>query len=573
MNLKPRFLILTAALIVVASSASWFAFQRIAEGIVEQWGVRLAETQVRYDSARLLQPLIREIALSRQMAHSQVILRWARQPDNSGLTQEALAEMESFRRNFQDGSFFLALTESGAYYHNNSHSEFSGRELRYHLKPDNPADSWFYQIIRQGREFHLNVNPDEALGVTKLWIDVLIRDGDRILGVVGTGLDLDRFIRDIVQVAQPGVSTLFADHNAAIQLYRDPELIDFASIVKPEGEKKTIDQLLDTENDRNFVRAAMKELAEAGPERNNDSRVISRFVSANGKRHLAGIAYLPELDWYEITLLDLDVLMPLHSFTSVLLIFGATLLIALLLLNYAITRLVLNPVSTLENAMLRVRDGDLNPVPLRPAKGEIGRLVSHFEAMATSVRDHTRELETRVATRTEELRRLASVDPLTGLLNRRGLNERLNEEISRSQRDGSRFGLLWVDVDQFKEINDYLGHAVGDEALKAVASHIAASVRPYDCAARWGGDEFLILLAPCDTATLENLGERIRKDIETTLRLPEDTGITVSVGGGLARPGETLERVLQRADQALYAAKEEGRNRVRIAGERPLTTH
>ncbi|MBR0567194.1 diguanylate cyclase [Azoarcus sp. L1K30] len=567
MNLKPRFLILTAALILLASTATWFAFQRITEGIVEQWGVRLAEAQVRYDSSRLMQPLIREIALSRQMAHSQLIVRWARQPDNPELTREAIAEMESFRRNFQDGSFFVALAGSGAYYHNNSQNEFAGRQLRYNLQPDRPADSWFYQIMNQGREFHLNVNPDHALGVTKLWIDVLIRDDDRILGVVGTGLDLDRFIRNIVQQAQPGVSTLFVDHNAAIQLYRDPKLIDFASIVKPEGEKKTIDQLLDHAEDRAFMRAAMQQLTDAGPERETDARVISRFVTVDGERHLAGVAYLPEIDWYEVTLLDLDVLMPLQRFSSVLLIFAATLLAALVLFNYVLNRLVLNPVAALEDAMLRVRDGDLNPVPLPPAKGEIGRLAGHFEAMSASVREHTHELESRVAARTEELRHLASVDPLTGLLNRRGLSERLNEEISRAEREGSHFGLLWVDIDQFKEINDFFGHSVGDDALKKVGEQISAGVRPYDCAARWGGDEFLILLAPCDLDTLAVLGERIRSSIESRLELPQDTGVTVSVGGCLAGPGDPLERILQRADQALYAAKEEGRNRVRIAGQ------
>lgn len=260
MTLKPRFLLLTAALILVASAAAWLAFERIAAGIIEQWGVRLAETQVRYDTARLLQPLDREIALSRQLADSQVIRRWALNPTDKELETEALAEMESFRRNFQDRSYFVALLDSGAYYHNNAADEFSGQQLRYYLKPDKPADSWFYQIVAQGRDFHLNVNPDEELKVTKLWIDVLIRDGDRILGVAGTGLELDRFIRDIVRVKQPGITTLFADHNGAIQLYRDPRYIDFASIVKREGEKNTVFRMVDTEADRQHLQQAMLEL-------------------------------------------------------------------------------------------------------------------------------------------------------------------------------------------------------------------------------------------------------------------------------------------------------------------------
>lgn len=567
MNLKPRFLILTAALILLASTAAWFAFQRIAEGIIEQWGVRLAETQVRYDSARLLQPLSREIALSKQMANSQVIRRWALKPDDPAREREAIAEMESFRRNFQDGSYFIALKDSGAYYHNNSMDEFAGRPLRYHLKADNPADNWFYQIIRQGRDFHLNVNPDVELGVTKLWIDVLIRDGDRILGVVGTGLELDRFIRDVVRVAQPGITTLFVDHNGAIQLYRDPRYIDFASIVKREGEKNTIDRLLDKDVDREHLRAAMAELASDARGASGDARVASRFVTVEGKRYLAGIAYLPEIDWYEITLLDLAVLMPVHSFASVLIIFASTLLVALLLFNYVLNRLVLNPVAALETAMLRVRDGDLTPVALPRGAGEIGRLIARFDAMSESVGSHTRDLEARVAERTEALHRLASVDALTGLLNRRGLGARLAEEISRAQREHHSFGLIWIDIDLFKEINDYLGHAVGDEALTAVGRLLSSSIRPYDCVARWGGDEFLVLLSPCDHDILAGLGERIRAGVESDIELPEETGITVSIGACLARPGEPLEAILHRADQALYAAKAEGRNRLCMAGD------
>ncbi|MDO9597428.1 MAG: diguanylate cyclase [Azoarcus sp.] len=568
MNLKPRFLILTAALILLASTAAWFAFERIAEGIIEQWGVRLAETQVRYDSARLLQPLSREIALSKQMANSQVIRRWAVNPNDAALEREAIAEMESFRSNFQDGSYFVALKESGAYYHNNDKDEFAGQQLRYHLKPENPADRWFYQIVEQGRDFHLNVNPDEQLGVTKLWIDVVIRDGDRILGVVGTGLELDRFIREVVRVAQPGITTLFADHNGAIQLYRDPRYIDFATIVKREGEKNTIDRLLDSETDRQHMRLAMQALASEGPAGASDARVLSHFVKVEGKRYLAGVAYLPEIDWYEVTLLDLGVLMPVHSFASVLFIFATTLLAALLLFNYVLNRLVLNPVAALETAMLRVSDGDLTQASLPRGQGEIGRLIARFGAMAESVRNHTRDLEARVAERTEALHRLASIDALTGLLNRRGLSERLTEEISRAQREQHTFGLLWIDIDLFKEINDYQGHAVGDEALAAVGRLLACSIRPYDCAARWGGDEFLVLLSPCDHEALARLGERIRAGVEAGIELPGETGVTVSIGACLAGPGESLETILHRADQALYAAKAEGRNRLCIAGDR-----
>lgn len=320
------------------------------------------------------------------------------------------------------------------------------------------------------------------------------------------------------------------------------------------------------------MRAAMRELAAAGARDGVDARVLSHFVDIEGKRYLAGVAYLQEIDWYEITLLDLDVLMPVHSFASVLIIFAATVLVALLLFNYALNRIVLNPLAALEKAMLRVRDGNLDQTPLPRGKGEIGRLIGHFGAMAESVRAHTRELETRVAERTEALQQLASIDPLTGLLNRRGMTERLVEQISRSTREQQRFGLIWLDIDLFKEINDCFGHAAGDEALAAVGQLLASSVRPYDCAARWGGDEFLVLLSPCDPDTLTALGERIRASVESGLALDSTAKVTVSIGACLASPGESLEKLLHRADQALYAAKAAGRNRLRLADETLVET-
>ncbi len=562
MSLQPRFLILAASLIVFASFAAWSMFQRVAEGIIEQWGERVAELQVRYDSARLLQPLEREIALSRQMADSQVLRRWALTPEQPELEAAAIQEMESFRRNFMDHSYFVALLASGAYYHNNRAGEFSDQPLRYHLDPDKPDDAWFYQLVREGRDFHLNVNPDVELGVTKLWIDVLMRDeAQNILGIVGTGLELDEFLRDIVEAVQPGITTLFVDYKGAIQLYRDARLIDFASLVKPEGQKSTLDRLFDTAADGERMQRMMDTLSRNGAE---PGQVLSDFVMVDGKRHLAGIAYLPTIGWYEVTLLDLDVLMPMRSFLPVALLFALTLFVTLLLFHLALRYLVLKPVGALERAMLKVRDGDLAPAPLPKGYGEIGRLIGHFDAMAESVRMTTRELEGKVRERTDALHRLATVDELTGLTNRRGMNELIAEEIERSRRTGATFGVIWLDVDWFKGINDSLGHGVGDAVLSEVAELLRANIRPYDHAGRWGGDEFLILLTPCDRDTLHTLAERVRTAVERHHGGNGRCPVTVSIGAHLAQPGDDIERILLLADKALYAAKQAGRNAVRL---------
>ncbi|MDD5387849.1 MAG: diguanylate cyclase [Gallionellaceae bacterium] len=563
MNLKPRFLLLTGLLVVASATAAWYASRQLAENIVAQWAIRYAEKQVLYDKSRLLQPIVREIALSRQFANSQEIRAWARNPADPESARRAFAEMENYRLNFSDHSYFVALLDSGRYYHNNANNEFAGKQYRYTLSPKKPEDRWFYDIVRQQRDLHINVNPDINLGVTKLWIDVLVRDGNAILGVAGTGLDLTEFIHAVVDQTQPGMTSLFVDHNGAIQAHRDQRLIDFASISKTAQERKTLDLLFERQKDRDAIYAAMKELESV------KIPVISRFVEVKGRRHLAGVAYLPEIDWYEITLLDLDVLVPLSSFSGILLVYGLTLLAALALFNLVLSRQVLLPLKNLELAMREAEQGHHSePFPPAHGQGEIARLIEHFQRMARAQWEARRDLESKVQERTEALDRLAKTDPLTELLNRRGMSERIAAEISRSRREHSHIGLLLLDIDRFKEINDQHGHGQGDAALKAVAGLIHAMLRPYDSVARWGGDEFLVLTQASDAHDLNTLGERIRAAIADSGHIEDADGATVrlsiSVGGHFANSGEDLESMLQRADKALYTAKDAGRNCYRL---------
>lgn len=565
MNLKPRFLLLTCLLVIASAAAAWYVSRQLAENIVAHWAVRYAEMQVLYYKSRLLQPLLREIALSRQLANSKAIIRWMRQPDDPDLTRQAIAEMENFRENFADHSYFVAHLASGRYYHNNARNEFAGKQFRYTLSPDKAQDRWFYDIVKQRRDIHINVNPDVNLGVTKLWIDVLVRDGDTILGAAGTGLELTEFIQTSVDQAQPGITSLFVDHNGAIQAHRDEQLIDYASITKAAKEQKTLDLLFDRQSDRDMLYASMKQLP-----RLND-KVITHAMEIDGKRYLAGVAYLPELDWYEITLFDLAALVPVSSFTGIFLVYGITLLVALMLFNIVLNRQVLRPLKKLDNAMRATGDGrQLDAASTGERKGEVASLINHFHRLARAQWDARVELEQKVIERTEALERLTKTDPLTELLNRRGMDERLAAEVHRARRADSRIGLLLLDIDLFKEINDLHGHTKGDEALKVVAAVILATLRPYDSIARWGGDEFLVLTPASDARYLATLGERIRAAVAGSRELVDDNGasipMTVSVGGYFVAPDDDMAIMLSRADKALYLAKEAGRDCYRAYG-------
>ncbi|KJK08070.1 MULTISPECIES: diguanylate cyclase [Pseudomonas] len=169
----------------------------------------------------------------------------------------------------------------------------------------------------------------------------------------------------------------------------------------------------------------------------------------------------------------------------------------------------------------------------------------------------------------QDLAELAATDSLTGLANRRQLDQVLRREWSRAQRNHRALAVLMVDVDHFKAFNERHGHQGGDEALRAVATAIARSIRrPADLAARYGGEEFLVVLPETERHGAQVLAERIRRSVEALPAFADDTKpVTVSIGIGCYKPGtqQDLATLLGSADDALYCAKRNGRNRVETA--------
>jgi diguanylate cyclase (GGDEF)-like protein/PAS domain S-box-containing protein len=158
----------------------------------------------------------------------------------------------------------------------------------------------------------------------------------------------------------------------------------------------------------------------------------------------------------------------------------------------------------------------------------------------------------------------ACVDVLTGLHNRRWLDETFARQIARSNREGQALGLIMLDVDHFKQYNDTHGHFGGDCALRALGKAIADHIRPNDLAARYGGEEFAILLPGSSVANTVAIAERLRAAVEKTPILKPDgtplPSITLSLGLSEMKPGDTLETLIASADAALYRAKQKGRN-------------
>ncbi len=182
--------------------------------------------------------------------------------------------------------------------------------------------------------------------------------------------------------------------------------------------------------------------------------------------------------------------------------------------------------------------------------------------------EHTRanDLAGRVVELETELRRLSddvSTDQLTKIANRRGLLQAFDAERARLERDGTQLSIGLLDVDNFKRLNDELGHNAGDVALKSLAEVVSKALRPMDLVARYGGEEFVVLLPNTPVAEGEQILTRLQRSLSGGLFMHENKKIFVTFSAGVTayRPGERIEVALERADEALYEAKRTGKNR------------
>lgn len=182
--------------------------------------------------------------------------------------------------------------------------------------------------------------------------------------------------------------------------------------------------------------------------------------------------------------------------------------------------------------------------------------------------EHARasELESRVRELEGELRRLSdevATDALTQVANRRGLMQAFDTERARLERDGRPLAVGLIDIDNFKKLNDTLGHAAGDEALKSLARLVQQALRPVDHVARFGGEEFVVLLPDTEVAEAQQVLTRLQRQLTASLFMHDgqDVFVTFSAGVTAYRPGERIEVALERADEALYEAKHAGKNR------------
>lgn len=229
---------------------------------------------------------------------------------------------------------------------------------------------------------------------------------------------------------------------------------------------------------------------------------------------------------------------------------------------------IVTPLKRLIGAARSIVEGNLDiQLPIRH-KDEVGQLTDMFNHMTNSLRSQRTEIlaaNQAMQQQNQLLQKLSITDGLTGLYNRNKLNVILAEQLARLKRHHRLFCLLMIDIDHFKNINDELGHIVGDKILMTVATVLLKSIRTIDYAARYGGDEFMIVLTETDLHAASIIAERIRAEVKATCLTLEAHPLPITLSIGITQSHQTdttASDLIARADAALYEAKRLGRDQV-----------
>ncbi len=364
-------------------------------GVQNRFGEAYARNVVQLNRERLFAPVSRELALAQRLAASQLTLAWLNDERNPTKRETFFKEAAGYQQALGDHAYFAASARSNSYY-SNGPDQAPSETPRYEMSPDNPRDEWFFQTLQANAPYALNVDRSVVTGELKVWFNVQVRDGDRRLGLVGSGIGLQAFLDDFIESNKVGVESMVLDAFGSILVHPNQNLVTLnAETARGRSLSTNILGLLAA----SAVRQAMAE------SRDSPGSVATVRVTLDGAPRLLALSWIPELQWFVASAVDLSTaqvveVRPLLPAISLFLV------LFLLLIGggaWLVEKRVLKPLRQLRRSAQALAAGQYDaPLPLH-RQDEIGELSAAFGAMAQKVRSHTSELENRVRERTRDL--------------------------------------------------------------------------------------------------------------------------------------------------------------------------
>lgn len=356
-----------------------------------------AESYTELNYQKILTPMSRELSLAQRFAELSSMKNWLKNPADEAAKALAMEDIRSFQKGFEGGSVFIASDKDLQYYFYDDYLPVGG-DPQYYIDENEPSNKWYFLTRKQNQPYDINVDLNEYLDKTNIWINVMVRDAGEFLGIAGTGFALGDFISDFAESPQPGVQPFVVNAaNGSIEAHADASFVSIGGISGgTDGE--TLYRLIDQGESQALVKAAVEATK-------NSNEVETVKVKIQDQDYILSLRYMPELDWLiatsvnlaEVRLLNTDLIM------GVGVVFALLLLIVLLFFGLAVDRLVLQPIRQLQQSAKAISQGSYNVrLPVK-FDDEIGDLSRTFNLMAQQVETHTSELESRVKERTKEL--------------------------------------------------------------------------------------------------------------------------------------------------------------------------
>ncbi len=375
------------------------------DSIRTQLGLAYAKNTALLTQQKILTPLIHDLSLTQQLANSAVTRDWILDENNKNLRDSFFREAESYRKSLFSHTYFITLEGSQNHYFNQPGTPITNTP-RFRLSRDDARDSWYFNTLNSDQMYNVNVDYDTKVKATKVWFNIIVHDGERKIGLLSSGLDFDQFLKEFIASRETGLTTMIVNAGGAIQAHPDPNLVSYRSGAGGEVHRRVFD-LLDTEQERHNLRAAMKDMATSPTTTSLTNNVQILWGTFDGKRHMLAVAYIPQLRWYVISAVDLQTTQMLdgHWDSDLLIALIAILVLILLSFAYTVECLVLRPLRGLQLSAEAIATGQYDiPLP-KPRADEIGHLSMAFSSMADQIRRYTRNLEDTVQQRTHALER------------------------------------------------------------------------------------------------------------------------------------------------------------------------
>ena len=375
----------------IALTLGWYV---VAEG--RQYSAKTySENYTELNYQKILAPMSRELALAKRLAQLGTVETWFADPENQVNKEAALYDINAFKQAFEDGAIFFATDKDLAYYYYDEHLPVDG-DPQYHLDANVEANKWYFLTRNQTASYNINVDLNEQLHKTKIWINVLVKHQGEFLGLAGTGFELGRFIENFTSSPQPGVQPFVINADTLkIEAHSNSGLVSIGGMGSAREDGITIMGLVE---DAEPLQRAIAQ-AKSGTE------VVTLRTRISGEPYVLSMRYMPDLNWLVATSVNLNEVRLLNTdlIMAVGIVFAVLLVVVLILFGFAVDRLVLQPLRQLQQSAKAISQGSYEVrLPVK-YDDEIGDLSRTFNTMAQQVASHTAELESRVKARTQEL--------------------------------------------------------------------------------------------------------------------------------------------------------------------------